>query len=256
LQGVRLIYVTPAHQFPLGATMSLATRLQLLAWARKCGAVIFEDDYDSEYRYSGRPIPALQGLDNQGLVFYAGSFSKVLFPALRLGYAVVPYRLLPHFEAALSLTVRHAPLLDQLVVSEFMSDGHFARHLRRMREIYAERLAVLIEEARSILPGLLELSAVEAGLQTTGWLCGGIDAEQAAVAAAQRKVDVTPINRYSQSRRLPQGLQLGFAASDNEEIRRGVRELAIALETLVRGGGARRSIALRTKNSLNERRAR
>jgi len=229
-KGVRLIYVTPGHQFPLGTTMSLARRLQLLEWARESGAVIFEDDYDSEYRYSGRPIPALQGLDSSGLVLYAGSFSKVLFPALRLGYVVIPVDLLHHFEATQSLTVRHAPLLEQLVLTDFITEGHFGRHLRRMRAVYAERLSLLLEEARLRLAGLLEISSVEAGLQTAGWLCGGIDAESAAAAAAKRNVDVTPVGRYSQGKVVPEGLHLGFAALDLKEIRRGVRELGIALE--------------------------
>jgi GntR family transcriptional regulator / MocR family aminotransferase len=230
--GVRLIYITPGHQFPMGTTMNLASRLRLLAWAKDAGAMIFEDDYDSEYRYSGRPIPALQGLDDHGLVLYSGSFSKVLFPALRLGYVVIPSGLQPHFEAALSLTVRHAPLLEQLVLSEFISEGHFGRHLRRMRGIYAERLSVLLQESHSRLSGLLEISRVEAGLQTVGWLSGGVSGESAAAAAAKRQVDVTPISRYGHSDPSPQGLQLGFAALENREIRRGVRELAIALEAL------------------------
>jgi GntR family transcriptional regulator/MocR family aminotransferase len=229
-RGFRLIYATPGHQFPLGATMSLTRRLQLLEWARKSGAVIFEDDYDSEYRYSGRPIPALQGLDSNGLVLYAGSFSKVLFPALRLGYLVIPSGLLHHFEAIQSLTFRHAPILEQLVLCDFITEGHFGRHLRRMREIYAQRLLVLLEEAHPRLAGLLEISNIEAGLQTVGWLRAGINAESAATAAAQRNVDVTPLGRYTLGRAVPQGLQLGFAALDAKEIRRGVRELAIALE--------------------------
>ena len=239
-RGIRLIYVTPAHQFPLGTTMTLARRLELLAWARKSGAVIFEDDYDSEYRYSGRPIPALQGLDESGMVLYAGSFSKVMFPALRLGYVVVPFNLLDRFQAILSLTVRHAPLLEQFVLSDFITEGHFGRHLRRMREVYAERLSVLMEEAQSKLAGLLEISNVEAGLQTAGWLCEGFDAESAAAAAAKRNVDVTPLARYkvdqhkldhhSLGRTISGGLQLGFAALDTKEIRRGVRDLVIALE--------------------------
>ena len=230
LRGVRLIYVTPAHQFPLGTTLSLARRLELLEWARKSRAMIFEDDYDSEYRYSGRPIPALQGLDDGGSVLYAGSFSKVLFPALRLGYTVIPFDLLHRVEATLSLTVRHAPMLEQLILTDFITEGHFGRHLRRMREVYAERFSVLLEESRLKLTGLLDISSVEAGLQTSGWLCGGIDAESATAAAAKRNVDVFPLNRYSQGRMVPEGLQLGFAASDPKEIRRGVGELAIALE--------------------------
>ena len=230
VQSVRLIYVTPGHQFPLGATMSLARRLRLLEWARKSGAVIFEDDYDSEYRYSGRPIPALQGLDENGMVVYAGSFSKVLFPALRLGYMVVPARLMDYFEAILSLTIRHAPLLEQLVLTDFMTEGHFGRHLRRMRQVYGERLSALLEEARQRLAGLLEISNIEAGLQTAGWLCGGINAESAAAVAAERNIDVIPMGRYRCDRVVPEGLQLGFAAIETKEIRRGVRELAIALE--------------------------
>ena len=229
LKKVRLIYVTPGHQFPLGTTMSLARRLELLAWAKKSDAVIFEDDYDSEYRYSGRPIPALQGLDHSASVLYAGSFSKVLFPALRLGYIVVPAGLVPYFEAMQSVTVRHVPMLEQLVLTDFIAQGHFARHVRRMREVYAERLSVLLEHARFELAGLLEISPVEAGLQTAAWLCGGINAESAAAAAAACNVDVTPLNRYSQGRLAREGLQLGFAALDVKEIRRGVKELARAL---------------------------
>jgi len=229
-RGVRLIYVTPAHQFPLGTTMSLARRLQLLESARKSGALIFEDDYDSEFRYSGRPIPALQGLDGNGLVLYAGSFSKVLFPSLRLGYLVIPSDLLDRFEAIKSLTSRHAPLLEQVVLTDFISAGHFGRHLRRMREVYAERLSVLLEEACLKLAGLLEISGVEAGLQTAGWLRRGIDDESAAAAAAKRDVEVTPLSRYSLRTVARHGLHLGFAAVDTKEIRRGVRELAIALE--------------------------
>jgi GntR family transcriptional regulator/MocR family aminotransferase len=136
--------------------------------------------------------------------------------------------LLPSFEALLSLTFRHAPMLEQLVLTDFIAEGHFARHLRRMREVYAERLSVLLHEARSQLAGLLEISNVEAGLQTVGWLCRGIDAEAAATAAAKRDVDVTPLQRYSQGGSMPDGLQLGFAALDVKEIRRGIRDLAVA----------------------------
>jgi len=230
LRGARLVYVTPAHQFPLGITMSLPRRLALLDWARKSDALIFEDDYDGEYRYSGRPVPALQGLDRDGLVLFAGSFSKVLFPSLRLGYLVIPPDLVPRFEAVKSLISRHAPLLEQAVLCDFIADGHFGRHLRRMREVYAARSAALLEGARERLAGLLEIPEVEAGLQTVGWLCGGVDGESAARAAAARGVEVTPLSESSRGRLARDGLQLGFAAVDEAEIRRGVRELAAALE--------------------------
>lgn len=230
MRGSRLIYVTPGHQFPLGTTMSLSRRLELLEWARKSGTLIFEDDYDSEFRYSGRPVPALQGFDRSGSVIFAGSFSKVLFPSLRLGYLVIPPHLTEFFAAAISLTTRHAPLPEQAVLCEFISEGHFGRHLRRMREVYAERLSVLLEAAREKLAGLLEISEIEAGLQTVGWLREGIDGESAFRAAAARGVEVFPLSRYSQGKVAREGLQLGFAAIDPREIRRGVHELAVALK--------------------------
>src|SRR5580704_3232218 len=230
LRGVRLVYVTPGHQFPLGITMTLSRRLELLEWARKSGALIFEDDYDSEYRYSGPPIPALQGFDRSGSVIFAGSFSKVLFPSLRLGYLVIPRELTSLFEAAISLTTRHAPLPEQAVLCGFIAEGHFGRHLRRMREVYAERLSVLLESAREKLAGLLEISAIEAGLQTVGWLREGIDGESATRAAGARNVEVFPLSGYTQGRVAREGLQLGFAAVDAREIRRGVQDLATALE--------------------------
>lgn len=230
LEGARLVYITPGHQFPLGFTMSLPRRLQLLEWARMSQAMILEDDYDSEYRYSGRPVPALQGLDRHGLVLFTGSFSKVLFPSLRLGYLVLPPDLVEVFSAAISVTSRHAPVLEQAVLCDFITEGHFGRHLRRMREIYAERVSVLLESARSELAGLLAISDVEAGLQTAGWLRTGLEGPAMRAAAARRNVDVVPLSEYSHGGGIPEGLQLGFAAIDPREIRRGVRDLRIALE--------------------------
>ena len=228
--GVRLIYVTPAHQFPVGVSMSLARRLALLDWARRSDALIFEDDYDSEFRYAGPPVPAMQGLDRHGVVLFAGSFSKVLFPSIRLGYLVLPSDLVERTAAMKSVANRFAPVLDQAVLCDFMTEGHFGRHVRRMRQAYAERLAVLLECAPQSLAGLLEISELEAGLQTTGWLCGKVGGAAAAAAAARRRVEVTPLSRYSRPPLAREGVVLGFAAVDVREIRRGVRELAIALE--------------------------
>ena len=242
--SARLVYVTPAHQFPLGVTMSLRRRLALLEWARRSQTLIFEDDYDSEYRYAGRPIPALQGLDRAGVVIFAGTFNEVLFPALRLAYLVVPPSMVDRFAAAQSVTMRHAPLLDQAVLCDFITEGHFARHIRRMRELYAQRLAVLLEASRSRLDGLLEIPSVEAGLQTVSWLAPGIGAERAAEEAARREVEVIPISRYATRPLSRQGLLLGFAAVDKRELRRGVEELGKALEACERtsrtGGHGRR----------------
>jgi GntR family transcriptional regulator/MocR family aminotransferase len=232
LRGARLVYVTPAHQYPLGVAMSLPRRLALLAWARRTGALVFEDDYDSEYRYAGRPLPAMQGLDRAGQVVFAGSFGKVLFPSLRLGYLVVPPDLVERVAAARWLTHRHPPMLEQMVTCDFITEGHFARHLRRMRQLYAERLSLLLDCARRRLAGLLELSPIEAGLQTIGWLAGGITGEAAEAAARARDVEVVPLRRFYRGAMARDGLQLGFAAVGAREIRRGVDELARALEGL------------------------
>jgi GntR family transcriptional regulator/MocR family aminotransferase len=233
LRGARLVYITPAHQYPTGVAMSLARRLELLEWARNAGALLFEDDYDSEFRYSGRPIPALQSLDHHGVVVFAGSFNKVLFPSLRLGYVVVPHDLVAQAAAVRSITARHPPLLDQAVVCDFITAGHFGRHLRRMREIYAERLSILVACAKERLDGLLELSNVEAGLQTAGWLREGVDAQAVTEAAAKRDLEIAPLSYYSRTPMKRDGLQLGFAAVDGREIRRGVRELGVVLEAAV-----------------------
>jgi GntR family transcriptional regulator / MocR family aminotransferase len=229
LAGVRLVYTTPAHQYPLGVTMALSRRLALLRWARASGAVLFEDDYDGEYRYHGRPIPALQGLEPDAPVLLGGSFGKVLFPSLRLGYLVVPEQLVDPVAALRSTTVRHPPVLEQAVLAAFIAEGHLGRHVRRMREVYAERRGVLVEAAAEHLGDLLTLSAVEAGLQTAGLLAPGLRAGQVVRAAAEREVEVTPLVEEGRSRFPVEGLQLGFAAIPPDEIRRGVRVLAEVL---------------------------
>jgi len=227
----RMIYVTPGHQFPLGITMSLSRRLSLLEYARRVRATIFEDDYDSEYRYSGRPIPAMQGLDKSSVVIFAGSFSLVMFPSLRLGYVVVPPDMIDIFAAAASVSTHHPPLIDQAILCDFIREGHFARHVRKMRQLYAERLAVLLEAAREKLGDSLKIGDIEAGLRTVGWLRHGISADQIARAAAKQDVEVVPLSRYGSGRSPKNGLVLGFAAVDAREIRRGVEVLRQVLET-------------------------
>lgn len=233
LRSVRLAYTTPAHQFPLGMSMSLPRRMLLLEWARRVGAMIFEDDYDSEYRYSGRPLSALQGLDHHGVVLFAGSFSKVLFPSLRLGYLVLPPAIVDRFAELKSISSRHAPLLDQAILHDFMEAGHFARHVRRMREVYAERLHALLEHAER-LQGLMTVSPVEAGLQTVGLLAKGLDAKKVACAARARRVEVAALNRNYRGAGAPQALHLGFAAVAPKEIKRGLADLESALRSCVK----------------------
>lgn len=232
MRGARLVYVTPAHQAPLGVTMTLRRRLALLEWAQRNDALILEDDYDSEYRYSSRPVPALQGIDRSGNVIFAGSFNKVLFPSLRLGYIVAPHDVLAKLEAVKSITSRHAQLIDQIVLCDFITQGHFARHVRRMREVYAERLGVLLESARTHLGGVVEVSNIEAGLQTAAWLHPGIDASTVEERARAAGLHVTALSKFSRKPLQRDGLQLGFAAVNPTEIQRGVRELAAVLAAL------------------------
>jgi GntR family transcriptional regulator/MocR family aminotransferase len=228
----KLVYVTPAHQFPLGITMSLRRRLALLDWARKSDAILFEDDYDSEYRYAGRPVPALQGLDRSSSVIFAGSFSDVLFPALRLGYMVLPESLVDIFAAAEAVSTHHPTLIEQAILADFIREGHFARHIRRMRELYAERLSVFVESMQNKVGGLLNLPAIEAGLRTVGWVQRGISASKVAKRAAEMDVEVVPLSRYAWGTAPRNGLMLGFAAVDARELKRGVERLAAILENL------------------------
>ena len=229
LLGSRLVYVTPGHQFPLGITMSLSRRLELLEWARKSGALIFEDDYDSEYRFEGQPVPALQSLDNHSNVIFIGSFSKTLFPSLRVGYVVLPPSLADCFVSFRYRTDFRNSTFDQAVLCDFIVDGHLARHLRRMRNLYAGRLAALIEGSKQHLSGLLELSDVRAGLYTIGFLKNGMTSRQAETLAAAQGVEVLAVDRYTLRRPDPKGLLLGFAAYDETVIRQELLRLAKAL---------------------------
>lgn len=241
--SARAAYVTPSHQYPLGVTMSLARRLALLSWAARSGAWVLEDDYDSEYRYTGRPLAAIQGLDGGARVVYLGSFSKVLFPSLRLGYLVAPPDLVDAFTAARSVSGRHSPVADQAILARFMTEGHFARHIRRTRHLYAERRAMLLEAARRELAGLLEIEPGEAGLHVPGWLPKGVDDRAAAETAAARGVEVFPLSACALKPLARGGLLLGFAALNGPEICEGVRRLATALEALrTRAGAARQAL--------------
>src|SRR5262249_984903 len=172
-------YVTPGHQFPLGMSMPVERRLSLLSWAAEVGAFVIEDDYDSEYRFEGRPIPALQGLDKRGSVIFLGSFSKVLFPALRLGYVALPSRLLDPVLALRIAVDFYPPALIQATLCDFMTAGHLGRHIRKMRELYANRLGALEDAARRYLAGLLDISHVRAGLSTVGFLQNGMSGQKA-----------------------------------------------------------------------------
>jgi GntR family transcriptional regulator/MocR family aminotransferase len=227
----RLASVTPSHQYPLGVTMSLARRMGLLAWARRRRAWIVEDDYDSEFRYAGRPLPALQGLDSAGRVIYMGTFSKVLCPSLRLGYLVCPEPLVAAFTSARALVDRHSPGIEQVVLAEFLSEGHFARHVRRMRALYAERQQVLVIAAQRELAGLLEILPAEAGLHLTAWLPPGANDRDVSDQAAAVGIIAPPLSAYTIDARIRPGLMLGYAALPARQIREGVRKLALVLNS-------------------------
>ena len=231
--GARLAYVTPSHQFPLGTIMSASRRLALLTWARRVGGWVLEDDYDSEIRYSGRPIPCLQGLDTErggaGRVLYIGTFSKTLAPALRLGYLIVPDELVGVFRAARAVSGGHSPTVDQGVLADFIGEGHYVRHVRRVRALCAERQQALLSAAASEIGEAMQLAPDAAGLHMVGWLPPRESDQRATEAAAREGVDVTPLSRYSAVKPARGALLLGYAAFDEGEIREGVRKLARAL---------------------------
>lgn len=227
--GARLCFVTPSHQYPLGVTMSLARRLALLDWARRTGAWIVEDDYDSEFRYAGRPLASLQGLDRDQRVLYVGTFSKVLFPSLRLGYLVAPPDLVDAFVSARGVADHHSPTLPQAVLADFIGDGHLVRHIRRMRTLYEERQIALLKAVRRELGGCLNVAPAEAGLHLIGWLEEGVDDREASRRCAASGVEAPPLAAYRVERGERGGLLLGYAATAPRQIREGVRRLATVL---------------------------
>jgi GntR family transcriptional regulator / MocR family aminotransferase len=231
----RLVYVTPSHQYPLAVLMSLARRLALLQWASRARAWVVEDDYDSEFRYGARPVPCLHGLDVDGRVIYVGSFSKTLFPALRLGFLIVPPDLQDGLVAARAVADQHPPLLDQSVLADFIVEGHFARHLRRMRVAYRERLEALTDAAERCCRGALRVRPTRTGLHAIADLADA-DAVEVSRAAAARGVEATPLSAYLVGRERPaNALVLGFAAVDPGAAARGMERLAAAVEAARRG---------------------
>ena len=228
----RLVAITPSHQFPTGVTMSLGRRLALLEWAAQAGAWILEDDYDSEYRFSGRPLEALQGLDHAGRVLYIGTFSKVLLPAMRLGYLVAPVELIEPLLVTRRFIDTHIPILEQIALTDFMQEGHYARHLRHMLQHYGRRRELLLGELRAHLGELLEVYTPEAGMHLVGWLPPDKDDQRAAELAAQVGIEVTSISGYSLEPLARGGLVFGYAGPNEESIRLGVKRLAAALKQL------------------------
>ena len=224
---VRAAFVTPSHQFPTGVTLSMARRLELLAWARQSGAFIIEDDYTSEFRYSGPPLASLQGLDDTEQVIYVGTLNKALFPGLRIGYAVVPRAVLPAFVSARYLVDRQPATMQQAVVSEFMQQGHFAAHIRRMRELYREQRDALAQKLMRRGADRLDVITPDQGMHLVAYLRDG-SSDTALEAIAQRAgIVVRAISRFYRAARPRPGLMLGFSGFPRQLIVPAAARLAM-----------------------------
>lgn len=227
--NARAAFVSPSHQYPLGVTMSASRRFQLLQWARESNSWIVEDDYDSEYRFESMPIPSLQGLDNSASVIYIGTFSKVLFPSIRLGYIVIPPDLVERFSAVRFAMDIFPSYLYQEVLTDFMRAGHFARHIRRTRALYKARRTRLVECLRSELGSLLEIHGAEAGMHLAVTLPEGFNDRDIALRAAREKLWLFPLSVSWHGSQPRNGFSLGFGNVPEEQIPDAVRRLRIAV---------------------------
>ena len=225
----RLIYVTPSHQFPMGVTMSLRRRKALLALAEENDAYILEDDYNAEFRFSGPPLPCLQGLDHAGRVIYAGTMSKILYPSLRLGYLVVPERLVDAIAKLRSVMDQHSPTIDQATLARFISEGFFLSHVRRMRKLYAERREFFIAQFQRLLGDRFTLGVSDAGLHFLAWFRFEEDLAILQRAAPELGVKISALSFYCIAAKLKPALVLGFAAWSPTQIREGLAKLAAVL---------------------------
>ncbi len=230
----RLAIVTPSHQFPTGAVMPLSRRLELLSWARRANACIFEDDYDSEYRYSGRPIEALAALDDSGCVLYAATFSKVMFPSLRLGYMILPEQLIEPIRSVKALMDTGGPSLAQAALVDFIREGHFERHLHRTRTRNASRRAAMLEAIERHLGSRAEVSGINAGLHLMLWLrdLPASRSRELRMRAARAGVGVYPVEPFYLNPPKQVGLLLGYASMPEKQITEGIRRFAAAVNSL------------------------
>ncbi|HEY2139039.1 MAG TPA: PLP-dependent aminotransferase family protein [Chthoniobacterales bacterium] len=240
----RIIYVTPSHQFPLGVTMSLKRRKALLEFARTRGAYILEDDYNSEFRFNGPPLPCLQGLDRSGRVIYAGTMSKILYPSLRLGYLLVPAPLKNAVAKLRTAMDQHSPTIDQATLARFITEGFYLSHVRRMRKIYSERRDVFIEQFNKLLGDRFTLDIADAGLHALAWFRSAEDAHILKRVRANLGVKISFLSFFCIDAKLPPALLLGFAAWTPAQIREGLVRLARALQEEAEGAPrGRRSAA-------------
>src|SRR6266478_5361442 len=226
----RAAFVAPSHQYPLGVTMSATRRLELLEWAQRAGAWIIEDDYDSEYRYDGMPIASLQGLDSNARVIYIGTFSKIIFPSLRLGYIIIPRDLVERFAATRQVLDLCPGHLTQAVMADFIREGHFARHIRRMRPIYAERRRVLVVELEHELGDRLEIVGDEAGMHLATFLTSNRNDREIAAKAAQQSLWLSSLSSAYLGNASRRGFVLGFGNTKANDMAQAVRHLKRLIE--------------------------
>ncbi|HEU0209129.1 MAG TPA: PLP-dependent aminotransferase family protein [Candidatus Udaeobacter sp.] len=227
----KIIYVTPSHQFPLGMTMSLARRTALIDFARNCDAYVFEDDHNSEFRYTGPPLPCLQGLDNVGRVIYSGTLSKILYPSLRLGYIVAPEQLIEPMIKIRAVMDQHSPAIDQATLARFLTEGFFLSHIKRMRQLYSDRRDFFIQQFNNLLSHYFVLEVPEAGLHFVAWvrrkehmplitrICGEIGIRPSPLSSCFMEAEPAP------------ALTFGFAAWSRAQIREGLSRFAAALDS-------------------------
>lgn len=228
--GANCVYVTPSHQYPTGATLSLARRLELIDWAAQNGKWIIEDDYDSEFHYDGLPTACVQGLDSQQRTLYIGTFSKTLFPGLRIGYMVLPPELVTPFSAARSIIDGHTPQVLQLTLARFMDDGHYNAHIRAMRKLYAGRRACLLDAVGKHLANIVTAMRPPGGLQIPCLLEPGFTEQHTIQLAARAGVQLPGLSRLYAGQHKQQGWLLGYSSLTASEIDTAVRQLAKALK--------------------------
>jgi GntR family transcriptional regulator/MocR family aminotransferase len=227
----KIIYVTPSHQFPLGMTMSLARRTALIDFARRHDAYIFEDDHISEFRFTGPPLPCLQGLDHAGRVIYAGTMSKILYPSLRLGYILAPEQLVEPMIKIRAVMDQHSSAIDQATLARFLSEGFFLSHIKRMRKLYSDRREFFIEQFNSLLSEHFILQIPEAGLHFVAWLRRKTDLPLIMRVCAEIGIRPTPLSSCFIKAELDPALTFGFAAWSCAQIREGLRKFASALNS-------------------------
>jgi GntR family transcriptional regulator/MocR family aminotransferase len=227
----KIIYVTPSHQFPLGMTMSLGRRTALIDFARACDVYIFEDDHNSEFRYTGPPLPCLQGLDHVGRVIYSGTLSKILYPSLRLGYILAPEQLVEPMIKIRAVMDQHSPAIDQATLARFLTEGFFLSHIKRMRKLYSDRRQFFIEQFNNLLGKYFTLEIPEAGLHFVAWVRQKEHMPLITRVCTEIGIRPSPLSSCFMKAEPEPALTFGFAAWSRAQIREGLSKLASALNS-------------------------